>query len=47
MLGTAAGLRVIAVDDVMTTDSTLDEIARVLKDAGAAWVGNRVVARTP
>jgi ComF family protein len=47
MLGTAAGLRVIAVDDVMTTGSTLDEIARVLKDAGAAWVGNRVVARTP
>ena len=42
-----AGLRVLVVDDVMTTGSTLDEIARVLKDAGAKWVGNRVVARTP
>jgi len=40
--------RVVAiVDDVMTTGSTLDEIARVLKRAGAAQVINRVVARTP
>ncbi len=40
--------RIVAiVDDVMTTGSTLDEIARVLKRAGAAQVINRVVARTP
>jgi ComF family protein len=38
---------VAIVDDVMTTGSTLDEIARVLKRAGAAQVVNRVVARTP
>jgi predicted amidophosphoribosyltransferase len=31
----------------MTTGSTLDEIARVLKAAGAARVENLVVARTP
>jgi predicted amidophosphoribosyltransferase len=34
------------VDDVMTTGATLDEIARTLKDAGAARVVNWVVART-
>ncbi len=38
---------VIVVDDVMTTGSTLDEVAATLKDAGAARVLNRVVARTP
>ena len=41
------GRRVVVVDDVMTTGSTLDEIARVLKAAGAARVENLVVARTP
>jgi ComF family protein len=41
------GRRVGVVDDVMTTGSTLDEIARVLKAAGAAHVTNLVVARTP
>lgn len=41
------GASVIVVDDVMTTGSTLDEIARVLKSAGATQVFNRVVARTP
>jgi len=41
------GRRVVAVDDVMTTGWTLDEIARVLKAAGAARVENLVVARTP
>lgn len=45
--GKVEGLRVIVVDDVMTTGSTLDEIARVLKAGGAASVANRVVARTP
>lgn len=40
-----AGLRVAVVDDVMTTGATLDELARVLKRAGAAEVVNLVVAR--
>lgn len=42
-----SGLRVVVVDDVMTTGATLDELAGVLKQQGAAWVGNLVVARTP
>lgn len=41
------GERVAVVDDVMTTGSTLDEIARTLKRAGAARVVNWVLARTP
>ncbi len=40
------GLRVAVVDDVMTTGASLDEMARVLKGAGAAHVANWVVART-
>lgn len=40
------GLRVAVVDDVMTTGASLDEMARVLKDAGAVHVSNWVVART-
>lgn len=43
----AVGERVFVVDDVMTTGSTLDEIASVLKRAGAMHVHNLVVARTP
>ena len=39
------GLRVAVVDDVMTTGASLNEIARVLKDAGAVQVTNWVVAR--
>ncbi len=31
----------------MTTGSTLDEVARALKQAGAAHVHNLIVARTP
>jgi ComF family protein len=41
-----AGESVAVVDDVMTTGATLDEIASVLKAAGAARVVNWVVART-
>ncbi|HKO68276.1 MAG TPA: ComF family protein, partial [Burkholderiaceae bacterium] len=35
------------VDDVMTSGSTLDEVALVLKKAGASQVHNLIVARTP
>ncbi|MCX9155032.1 ComF family protein [Niveibacterium sp. 24ML] len=41
------GLRVLVVDDVMTSGTTLDEIAATLKAAGAARVEALVVARTP
>jgi ComF family protein len=41
-----AGGSVAVVDDVMTTGATLNEIAAVLKAAGAARVVNWVVART-
>src|SRR5262245_44017741 len=44
--GNVRNLRVAVVDDVMTTGSTLDEVARVLKAAGAAHVTNLVIART-
>jgi ComF family protein len=45
--GAVAGHSIFVVDDVMTTGSTLDEIARVLKRAGALHVHNLVAARTP
>jgi ComF family protein len=41
------GLHVGVVDDVMTSGHTLDELAGVLKAAGAARVTNLVFARTP
>ena len=41
-----AGARVAVVDDVMTTGATLNELAGVLKRAGAARVENWIVART-
>jgi ComF family protein len=47
VVGEVRGRSVVVVDDVMTTGSTLDEIAVVLTHAGAARVFNRVVARTP
>ena len=40
-----AGLRLVIVDDVLTSGATADEAARVLLDAGAAEVRVAVVAR--
>ena len=44
--GSVSG-HVFVVDDVMTTGSTLNEAARVLKQAGASQIHNLIVARTP
>ncbi len=41
------GLSVAVIDDVMTTGATFNEIARVLKQAGAARVEAWALARTP
>jgi ComF family protein len=41
-----SGLRVAIVDDVMTTGATVNELARVMKRAGAARIEAWVVART-
>jgi len=46
-LGDVRERTIAVVDDVMTTGSTLAEIARVLRQAGAARVEVWVVARTP
>ena len=40
-----SGKTVAVVDDVMTTGATVNELARVLKRAGAARVHNLVIAR--
>jgi ComF family protein len=40
-----SGKGVIVVDDVMTSGATLDAVARVLKDHGAARVTNWIAAR--
>lgn len=41
------GKRIFLVDDVFTTGSTMEECARVLKEAGAQEVWGIVVAREP
>lgn len=38
---------IVVIDDVMTTGSTLEEIAATLKRAGCVQVTNLVIARTP
>ncbi len=38
-------LRVLLVDDVMTTGATLDACAQALREAGAKWVAGLTVAR--
>jgi ComF family protein len=45
--GDVRGLRVAVIDDVMTTGTTMNELARTLIAAGASQVDAWVVARTP
>jgi len=45
--GDVQGRRIALVDDVMTTGTSLDELAKTLKQAGALEVETWVVARTP
>lgn len=40
------GLNIAMIDDVMTTGASLDELAKTLKQAGAAYVECWVIART-
>jgi len=40
------GRAILLVDDVCTTGATMDELAKVLKKAGAKWVGGITFCRT-
>jgi predicted amidophosphoribosyltransferase len=44
--GDVRGRRIALIDDVMTTGTSLDELAKTLKQAGALEVETWVVART-
>lgn len=45
--GAVAGKRILLLDDIMTTGSTMNECARELKNAGATMVIASTIARTP
>ena len=41
-----AGKKILIVDDVYTTGATLNELTKILKKAGAIWVGGVTFCRT-
>lgn len=45
--GSLAGSRVVLIDDVLTTGSTLAELARAVREAGGTVLGAATVAHTP